>query len=264
MRPAPTIILPLALLVAGCGISWHQALREPVELHVVSYNIRHGRGGDEVVDLPRTATVLRHLGPDIVGLQEVDHRVARSGGVPQADSLGRLLGMEAAFGAFMPYQGGEYGMAILSRYPVVGQASIRLPEGNEPRIALRADVLLPNGDTIAVVNVHFDWVADDAFRVAQATFLTTVLDTLSRAYILLGDFNDEPGSRTLALFTARATEARKPATDHFTFSATDPVKEIDFIFAAPTDAWEVGTARVVDEPVASDHRPVVARLVLRR
>jgi endonuclease/exonuclease/phosphatase family metal-dependent hydrolase len=260
----PAFILTFALTLTGCGISWQQLLREPVALTVASYNIRHGRGGDEVVDLPRTATVLRHLGPDIVGLQEVDHRVARSGGVPQADSLGRLLGMEAAFGAFMPYQGGEYGMAILSRHPIVGQASIRLPEGNEPRIALRADLLLPNGDTIAVVNVHFDWVADDAFRVAQATFLTTVLDTISRPYILLGDFNDEPGSRTLALFAARADEARKPATDHFTFSATEPRKEIDFIFAAPASAWEVGAARVVDEREASDHRPVVARLVLSR
>jgi endonuclease/exonuclease/phosphatase family metal-dependent hydrolase len=258
------LIPTLALALTGCGISWHQTPREPVELTVASYNIRHGRGGDDIINLPRTAAVLRLLGPDIVGLQEVDHRVTRSGGVPQADSLGRLLDMEAAFGAFMPYQGGEYGMAILSRYPIVGQASIRLPEGNEPRIALRADVLLPNGDTIAVVNVHFDWVADDAYRVAQASFLTTVLDTLSRPYILLGDFNDVPGSRTLDLFTARATEARKPRGDRFTFSATELEKEIDFIFAAPDSRWEVGAAQVVDERVASDHRPVVARLVLSR
>jgi len=258
-------LLPiLTLALTGCGIALHQTPREPVELSVVSYNIRHGRGADDTVNLPRTAGVLRLLGPDIVGLQEVDHRVARSGGAPQADSLGRLLEMHAAFGAFMPYQGGEYGMAILSRYPVVGQASIRLPEGNEPRIALRADVLLPNGDTITVVNVHFDWVANDSFRVAQATFLTTVLDTLSRPYILLGDFNDVPGSRTLDLFTARATEARKPRGERFTFSATRPDKEIDFIFAAPSNDWEVGAARVVDERVASDHRPVVARLVLSR
>lgn len=263
MRRAPLLLI-LALTLAGCGIAWQQLLREPVALTVVSYNIRHGRGGDDVVTLPRTATVLRHLGPDIVGLQEVDHRVARSGGAPQADSLGKLLDMHAAFGAFMPYQGGEYGMAILSRHPIVGQASIRLPTGNEPRIALRADVLLPNGDTITVVNVHFDWVANDSFRVAQATFLTTVLDTLSRPYILLGDFNDVPGSRTLALFTSRATEARKPSSDRFTFSATRPDKEIDFIFAAPSNAWEVGPARVVDEREASDHRPVVAGLILRR
>lgn len=102
--------------------------------------------------------------------------------------------MGAASGEFMPDPGGEYGMAILSRYPGVGQASSRLPEGNEPCVALRADVLLPNGDTIAVVNVQFDWAANDSVRVAQATMLAGVLDTPSRPIILLDDFNDEPGS----------------------------------------------------------------------
>jgi endonuclease/exonuclease/phosphatase family metal-dependent hydrolase len=236
---------------------------EAAGLQVVSYNIRHGAGMDDRLDLPRTAAVLRALDPDIVGLQEVDQRVRRSGGVPQADSLGRLLGMEAAFGAFMPYQGGEYGLAILSRHPIVRTHVIRLPDGNEPRVALRTDVVFPGADTISVVNVHFDWVANDTLRHAQALALTRVLDTMSRPYVLLGDFNDEPGSRTLGLFAARATEARKPAADRFTFSSTEPAKEIDFVFAAPAAAWHVGGARVIHEPVASDHRPVVATLERR-
>jgi dipeptidyl aminopeptidase/acylaminoacyl peptidase/endonuclease/exonuclease/phosphatase family metal-dependent hydrolase len=233
---------------------------ETQPLEVVSYNIRHGRGMDERVDLPRTAAVLRAQSPDIVGLQEVDHRVTRSGGAPQADSLGRLLGMHAAFGAFMPYQGGEYGMGILSRHPIVRSQAIRLPDGNEPRIALLAEVALPGHDTIAVINVHFDWVQNDTLRFAQASALAQVLDTLARPWVLLGDFNDRPGSRTLGLFTRRASEARKPATDHFTFSSTEPVQEIDFIFAAPARAWRVGDARVLTEPMASDHRPVRATL----
>ena len=82
-------------------------------------------------------------------------------------------------------------------------------------------------------------------------------------YVLLGDFNDEPGSRTLALFEARATQLRKPASDHFTFSSTEPVKEIDFVFVAPARAWGTGSAHPVTERMASDHRPVVAEVVLR-
>jgi endonuclease/exonuclease/phosphatase family metal-dependent hydrolase len=154
-------------------------------------------------------------------------------------------------------------MGILSRHPIARVFPIRLPDGNEPRIALLVDVALPNGDTISVVNVHFDWVGNDTLRFAQATALTRVLDTLRTPYILLGDFNDEPGSRTLALFAARAREMKKPAADHFTFSATEPAKEIDFIFAAPANAWREGTARVISEPVASDHRPVVSALQRR-
>lgn len=229
-------------------------------LDVVSYNIRHGRGMDDRVDLPRTAAVLRAQSPDIVGLQEVDQRVTRSGGAAQADSLGHLLGMHAAFGAFMPYQGGEYGMGILSRHPIVRSQAIRLPDGNEPRVALLAEVALPDRDTIAVINVHFDWVRNDTLRFAQASALAQVLDTISRPWVLLGDFNDQPGSRTLALFASRAIEARKPSTDHFTFSSTEPAQEIDFIFASPARAWRVRDARVISEPMASDHRPVRATL----
>ena len=233
-------------------------------LTVVSYNIRHGRGMDDRVDLPRIAAVLRALAPDLVGLQEVDERVRRSGGAPQADSLGALLTMHAAFGSFMPYQGGEYGLAILSRHPIVRALPLRLPDGNEPRVALLAEIAAPGGDTIVAVNVHFDWVANDTLRYAQALALTHVLDTLSRPYVLLGDFNDQPDSRTLRLFTARATQARKPASDRFTFSSTEPAQEIDFIFAAPAAAWTVGGTRVISEPIASDHRPIVARVTRRR
>jgi hypothetical protein len=104
-------ILLLALMLAPAL----PALQPADALRVVSYNIRHGRGNDDVVDLERTARVLRALSPDIVGLQEVDERATRSGGVPQAVRLGELLGMHHAFGRFMDYQGGAYGLAILSR-----------------------------------------------------------------------------------------------------------------------------------------------------
>lgn len=237
-------------------------LAQPDALRVVSYNIKHGRGNDNVVNLDRTASVLRALQPDIVGLQEVDDLATRSGGVPQAERLGQSLGMHHAFGRFMDFQGGAYGMAILSRHPIVSTESVRLPNGNEPRVALAVEVQLPSNRRLTIVNVHFDWVGDDKFRFAQASALTTYLDGLKTPYVLLGDFNDEPGSRTLALFKARAAEARKPATDRFTFSSTDPAKEIDFIFTAPAAAWRHGEVRVITEPLVSDHRPVLAVLEL--
>lgn len=239
------------------------AAQAPLDLRVVSYNIRHGRGNDNIVNLERTAGVLRALAPDIIGLQEVDDLARRSNGVPQAERFGRLLGMEHAFGRFMDFQGGAYGLAILTRYPIIATRSVRLPDGNEPRVALAVEVRLPDGRPITIVNVHFDWVRDDRFRFAQAGALTQYLDELTMPYVLLGDFNDVPESRTLALFTARALEAAKPSADRFTFSSTDPAREIDFIFAAPAASWSARDVRVIDEPVASDHRPVVAVLALR-
>jgi endonuclease/exonuclease/phosphatase family metal-dependent hydrolase len=256
-------LLLVALGFAAACVAAPRAAPRATALRVASYNIRHGRGMDDRVNLARTATVLRALAPDIVGLQEVDHTVQRSGRVDEARALGELLDMQHAFGAFMPYQGGEYGLAILSRFPITRSTPVRLPDGNEPRVALVAEVRLPNGSMLAVVNVHFDWVQNDSFRFAQATALSTVLDTLPMPYVLLGDFNDEPGSRTLTLFQTRATEVQKPARDRFTFSSTQPVKEIDFVFVAPARAWQAIRARPVTERMASDHRPVIAELELR-
>lgn len=254
------VLMAMAVLVVG-GLMAVHATQAGTPLTVVSYNIKHGRGNDNIVDLSRTAGVLRGLTPDIVGLQEVDDLVTRSGGVPEAAWLGQTLGMQHAFGRFMDYQGGAYGMAILSKFPIVSTQSVRLPEGNEPRVALAVEVELPDRQHLMVVNVHFDWVDDDRFRFAQAQTLTRFLDGLTLPYVLLGDFNDVPESRTLALFKSRAREAVKPADDRFTFSSTKPEKEIDFIFTAPAARWS-GRARVITEPLVSDHRPVVASLVL--
>lgn len=215
---------------------------------------------DDAVDLERTADVLRAVGPDLIGLQEVDRAVERSGSVDQAEELGRILDMTPVFGAFMEYQGGQYGMAILSGLPLARSWEIELPQGQEPRIALAAEVVLPEGDTIVAVNVHFDWIEEDVDRFRQASALSRVLDALPHPWILLGDFNDEPGSRTLALFHQRATEAVKAEGHRFTFSTDDPRKEIDFVFAAPTTGWDILEARVVDERLASDHFPVVVEL----
>lgn len=231
-------------------------------VRAASYNIRHGAGMDGVVDLDRTAGVIAGLKADVIGLQEVDLGVGRSGGVNQVNELARSLSMHPAFGSFMDYGGGRYGMGVLSRFPIVDVEALRLPDGNEPRVALLVEVRLPDGGTMLVVNVHFDWVEDDGFRFAQARALAARLRERAVPFVLLGDFNDRPGSRTIDLFRSVAREAAKPEGARFTFPADRPEKEIDFIWCSPPDAWSVGAVRVVEEADASDHRPVVADLVL--
>lgn len=266
MRVPPRRAVPATGLLAcfvALIVAINVAAAPPLTARVVSYNIKHGRGNDNVVDLQRTAGVLRALAPDVVGLQEVDRVADRSGKVDEARVLGEALGLNHAFGRFMDFQGGAYGMAVLSRFPITQSREVTLPEGNEPRVALAVDVRLPDGRPVTIVNVHFDWVRDDGFRFAQAQKLTAFLDALTQPYILLGDFNDEPGSRTLGLFTSRAAEASKPRDNRLTFSSTEPAKEIDFIFMAPREAWTAGEVRVIDEKLASDHRPVLGVLTLR-
>lgn len=267
-RPGPfLLLLLLPLLLAGCATLAPRGEPAPAlateTWRVVSYNIHHGAGLDERIDLERIARVLRRLDADVIALQEVDSVVTRSNGVDQAARLGELLGMNHAFGAFMDYQGGRYGMAILSRCAIRRVNPVRLPDGNEPRVALAVE-LDAAGGPLTLVDVHFDWVDDDAFRFAQAQRVARFLDSLATPYILAGDFNDRPHTRTLALFRERAREAAKMSEQRFTFSADDPNREIDYVFVSGADRWTVVDVDVVEETVASDHFPVVAELVLRR
>ncbi len=242
--------------------TWPKPVNESQKIRVASYNIKHGLGNDGRLDLDRTTTLLDNLGVDVIGLQEVDNKVNRSGGVDQASYIGEQLGMNSAFGSFMPYGGGHYGLALLSKFPIVSETEIQLPKGNEPRVALACELELPDGRRIVAVNVHFDWVKDDSFRFAQAQAVSEYLKNLSKPYVLLGDFNDELNSRTLDLLSQGMLEAKTPESDRFTFSATNPQREIDFIFASPSSTWEFEYGRAIDAEKTSDHRPVVAGFLL--
>jgi len=256
--------LPSVLLWLNACSAPAVAQGEPgqTSLRFVSYNIKHGQGNDGRVDLGRTAKALKDLDPDLVGLQEVDAGARRSGDVDQAAELGKRLGMHHAFAAFMDFQGGQYGLAVLSKHPINRVESIRLPTGNEPRVALAAEIDI-DGKRLMLVNLHFDWVGDDNFRFAQAQTLRKRLAEFDLPTVVLGDFNDQPDSRTVNLFRDEFLEADKPERDRFTIPSVDPRSEIDFLFAGPAKRWEVDRVDVIDQPLASDHRPVLAEMTLR-
>ncbi|HEY3237285.1 MAG TPA: endonuclease/exonuclease/phosphatase family protein, partial [Polyangiaceae bacterium] len=88
-------------------------------LRLVTYNTHHGECVDGRFELERLAAIIRSLDPDLVGLQEVDNLTVRSGNVDQARVLGELTGMRHAFGRAMDFDGGEYGEAVLSRWPIL-------------------------------------------------------------------------------------------------------------------------------------------------
>lgn len=253
-KPGPFLLLLLTVSVACRSTS-----PVPLELRVLSYNVKHGLGMDGRLDLTRTAELIRRLEPDLVVLQEIDNGVERSGGTDQMAVLSELTGLQAAFGAFMPYQGGQYGMGLMSRLPIVETENHRLPEGAEPRSALAARVRLPGGGELVLCNVHL--YASQEQRLAQARELASIYEDLEDPMVLAGDFNSEPGSVVMELVEEHWTQTDK-GLDRLTFPSDRPEREIDFLLFRPRGRFEVVSVDVLDEPLVSDHRPLLAVLRL--
>jgi endonuclease/exonuclease/phosphatase family metal-dependent hydrolase len=267
-RPAWKCVVGLALLAStfACSIApsstatppQSQAVPRSPTLRVLAYNIKHGEGMDGAIDLERIARVINALDPDVVALQEVDSVVERTSGVDQTTVLGELTGMHSVFGTFFDYQGGRYGMALLSKYPFISHTNHLLPKGVEHRAALAGTIRVgDDGPEVIVVGIHLVWTGDE--RYTQAQRLTEIFRDERRPVILAGDFNSRPDSDVMALL-GESWHIPDKGDDHFTFPSDAPDREIDFIIYRPEDRFEVVEHRVIDEPVASDHRPLLLEL----
>lgn len=230
-------------------------LRAPRRLRVLCYNIHHAEGMDRRIDLPRIAGVVNAARPDVAMLQEVDRRTERAGGVDQLAELSRLTGLGMFFGKTIPFRGGDYGNAILTRLRVEEHTNLALP-GAEPRgaVAIRAE------GGLLFLSTHFDVGRDPAARVASAERINRWIAARGPALaILAGDFNDVRGSAPLATLAREWTVAGREIP---TIPVASPARQIDFILFRPANRWRVVEVKVLDEPVASDHLPLFAELEL--
>ncbi len=256
-------LLPLWLVLVMLGASPLFA-DEPIRLRVLSYNIHHAEGVDGQLDLERIAEVILSADPDLVALQEVDKRVARSQSVDQPAELARLTKMHVAFGGNIELQGGQYGNAILSRFPIKAHTNHRLPnfDSGEQRGAIAAEIVLPGlSEPLLLLATHFDHRRNDRERVASAQTLNQlVAEQPQRPALLAGDLNDIHGSGTLADIAKQWTHSTPEPLP--TIPVTTPSRQIDFVLYRPQPRWKVIEVRVLDEPIASDHRPILAVLEL--
>lgn len=258
-RPLMSITAILFFALSTCAEA-----DEPVRLRVLSYNIHHGRGMDDVVDLNRIAEVINEVRPDVVALQEVDRGVERSGRIDEPAELARLTGTEAIFERNIPYQGGDYGNAMLTRLPIVDRRNVHLPSfyKDEQRGCLVVDLTAPgHAGTIRVFATHLDYRPPDGERLASASLIETLAaEENDRPMILMGDLNAQPDSAVLQKFDETWTRTNTEPMP--TFPVAEPTRQIDYILVRPSNRWRVVEVRVLDEKVASDHRPIFAVLEL--
>lgn len=232
---------------------------QSVRLRILTYNIHHGVGVDEKLDLDRIAKVIRSAEPDIVALQEVDSNTARTDRVDQPNRLAKLTGMQVVFGDNIPFQGGRYGNAVLTRLPVLRHTNHRLPSfyDGEQRGVLEVEVQPPGlAEPLLFLATHLDYRRGSKERLASAQQLNAwAAERIDAPAILAGDLNAEPGSPTLRTL-AEHWQATAP-DDLFTFPVEQPSKQIDYILVRPATRWRLIEATVLDESTASDHRPVL-------
>jgi len=241
--------------------------RSGARIKVLSYNIHHGEGTDRRLDLPRIAAVIRRTGADIVALQEVDSMTRRSRGIHQTKVLAEAVGWQHhAFVRAMPYQGGDYGEAILSRFPIFSPRPVPLvaPPGEEPRTAIEV-VIQPWGDenaSIRFVGTHLSHESTST-RLHQVAALKSSLEGDVTPIVLAGDFNFIQKSGPYRLISEGWLDAaRKFGRAQPTFPSRSPDRRIDYVFVRPAHRWRVISAEVISEPIASDHCPLLVELEL--
>jgi endonuclease/exonuclease/phosphatase family metal-dependent hydrolase len=227
-------------------------------LRIMTYNIRHGAESS----LESIAAVINGQSPDIVALQEVDMETNRSGGVDQAERLGQLTGMYHFFQpALLDYDGGQYGLALLSRYPIISSQRIPLRSSGEQRILALMEVEIDPDHVVPVGVTHFGTVGA-AERQDQAADVKAVLAGQPWA-VLAGDLNATPSEGAITSLKQQLSDAwaRGGSGNGYTHSAFLPTRRIDYIMLGP--AWTSPLqAKVVGASSQSDHRPVTATLIL--
>ena len=253
MRAILLTILSLSLTIFA-----QETMKDTIT--VISYNIHHGEGLDQKLDLQRIADIVKRENPDVVAFQEVDVKVKRSGRIDEATILGELTGYKPFFGKAIPLTGGAYGNAIIAKDPEsVLVKHIPLP-GKEPRCMFAVQTKSAKGTPFVFACTHLCLDAEN--RLKSTGIIAEWVKELDKPAILVGDMNCTPTSAPYKAFTETwdAAWGEKPLP---TFPAGKPRSSIDHCFTFPKQAWEVVETKVIEEPVASDHRPIKITLILK-
>lgn len=151
-------------------------------LKVMTYNIHIANPpskDDKFVDIAAIANAINSESPDLVALQEVDRFTDRSGkDLDQAKELAELTGMHHYFAKALNRSNGEYGVAILSKFPIKISSKHSLPGAAGGEAELRVigliEVELEGKKKLYFGSTHFDHL-NDKNRLEQAKELISFL-----------------------------------------------------------------------------------------
>ena len=243
----------LLLTICLCCSVQTDARRRSVTLRLSTYNIHHAEGLDGRIDHPRIGWLLKSSRAQVVAVQEVDSATRRSGGKYDLDEIGRTARMHASFAPAIAFQGGKYGIGLLSRKKPLSLRQIPLPGREEKRTLLVAEFR-----DYVVASTHLSLTEAD--RLASIPLIVAEASRWKKPFLLAGDFNDEPGSAFYRSMQEHFIFLNSP--NEHTFPADSPTVCIDHIalFRSPLLTLDYHHTWVEEESVASDHRPLHAHI----
>ena len=222
-------------------------------LKLMSYNIKNANGMDNVCNFQRIANVINNTSPDVVAIQEVDSMTNRSG---QKYVLGEIAERTQMHGYFAPaidYDGGKYGIGLLTKEIPVSLKTMTLPGREEARTLILAEF----ADYIYCCT-HMSLTEED--RMKSLELVKAFTSSSTKPLFLAGDMNAEPESGFIKELQKDFQILSNPK--QHTFPAPDPKETIDYIATLKQNAkgFAVISAKVINEPMASDHRPILVEL----
>jgi endonuclease/exonuclease/phosphatase family metal-dependent hydrolase/Icc-related predicted phosphoesterase len=211
---------------------------------------------DNKVDVERIGRLIINVNPEVVGLQEVDSVIGRSGNIDIMKLLSEQTGMCATFGYSILHGGGKYGNGILTREKPVSVRKITLPGADEARTALLVEL-----DRYVVVNTHLSLKNEE--RTESVRIITDAVSDYNKAVILMGDLNATPDSEPIEVLKSNWQILSNPETK--TFPSGEPTVTLDYIlgYKGKRETYAKYNAQVIDEKTASDHRPLFVDIRLK-
>lgn len=236
--------------------------------HFLNYEKRMRAPAVEAVEIANAADVILGEGLDICALQEIDVHTKRCGGVHQLEELLKLLSARTGevwqghFAKAIPFGGGEYGVALVSRYPITGvrTRAVALPDAQKTSVRFEDRVLLivsleVEGHPLTVINTHFGLMPAEQDLSVQ--YVAEEMRHIDTPVLLAGDFNVEPDDPHIAALCRVLTPAAAPEAMPLSYPSDVPDRTIDYIFFG--NGLTVTDLRAV-AVCCSDHRPLVAQV----
>lgn len=240
----------LLLIIATLFIFSAQAQNT---LKLMTYNIKNANGMDDVCNFQRVANVINNASPDVVAIQEVDSMTNRSG---QKYVLGEIAERTQMHGYFAPaidFDGGKYGIGLLTRQVPVRLQTIPLPGREEARALILAEF-----EDYIYCCTHMSLTEED--RMESLKIVKSFTAPYKKPLFLAGDMNAEPESDFIKELQKDFQILSNPK--QHTYPAPEPKETIDYIATLKSNAngFALISARVLNEPMASDHRPILVKL----